>query len=97
MSVSAVMEMFKKNVTKVISLIASAVPTIAAENWDDTINELQVIIYQNQIGILLIFFYFLEYCCKQCHVVNVILWYSSNTTGVGAFPKVLWSAHSYKY
>lgn len=41
-SVNYVLESFEKNVTKVMSLITSAIPAIASENWDDTINELHV-------------------------------------------------------
>lgn len=40
--VSEVLETFKKNVTKVTSLITSVVPAIAKQNWDNTIKELQV-------------------------------------------------------
>lgn len=43
--VNEVMETFKKNVGKISNLMASVIPEIAKENWDDTIKELRVNIY----------------------------------------------------
>lgn len=41
-SVGEVLATFKKNVSKVISIITTAIPKISAEEWDDTIKELKV-------------------------------------------------------
>lgn len=41
-SVAHVLQTFKNNVSKMTQLILAVVPLIAAETWDETIDELQV-------------------------------------------------------
>lgn len=67
--VADVLATFKKNVEKVTRILIASVPSIAKENWDDTINELKVTSKNNFLTIKFLLIFVLE-CCQFQHYVT---------------------------
>lgn len=61
--VADVFAMFKKNVSKVVQILTTSVSIIAKEDWTDTITNLKVKQFLNQLSTkkLIFFFFFLEH------------------------------------